>query len=344
MYNSREAWHTSSAMVPGTFNCSCWAGRGYSRMLPSASSMMRAIMLTASIGYFPVAVSAESITASDPSKIALATSEASARVGRGFSVIDSSIWVAVITGRRSSLALEMIVFCTTGTRSGLISTPRSPRATITASAARRIASRFSMACGFSSGADQLLRQQHVLRPPHKTHRDVIRPVLERKPQIRAVFRRQRRNAELQPGKVDALMLAECAAVHNLADHLALAHLLDAQLDEAVRKENTVARMNFPGQAREGCADARGIAENFGGSDGEPLPGAQHHRPATRQRPGADFRSLKVGQNRNRLFVFAGGRANQREVLCVLYVCAVREIQPCHVHPRREQRSEEHTSE
>src|SRR5437773_5505730 len=92
MYNSREAWHTSSAMVPGTFNCSCWAGRGYSRMLPSASSMMRAIMLTASIGYFPVAVSAESITASDPSKIALATSEASARVGRGFSVIDSSIW------------------------------------------------------------------------------------------------------------------------------------------------------------------------------------------------------------------------------------------------------------
>src|SRR6266566_3136751 len=106
MYNSREAWHTSSAMVPGTFNCSCWAGRGYSRMLPSASSMMRAIMLTASIGYFPVAVSAESITASDPSKIALATSEASARVGRGFSVIDSSIWVAVITGRRSSLAHE----------------------------------------------------------------------------------------------------------------------------------------------------------------------------------------------------------------------------------------------
>src|SRR5437016_4593402 len=60
-------------------------------MLDSASSIMRAIMLTASTGYFPVAVSAESITASEPSKIALATSEASARVGRGFSVLDSSI-------------------------------------------------------------------------------------------------------------------------------------------------------------------------------------------------------------------------------------------------------------
>ena len=72
--------------------------------------MMRAIMPTASIGYFPDAVSAESITASEPSKIALATSEASARVGRGFSVIDSSICVAVITGRRNSLARAIIAF------------------------------------------------------------------------------------------------------------------------------------------------------------------------------------------------------------------------------------------
>jgi hypothetical protein len=33
-----------------------------------------------------------------PSSTALATSVASARVGRGFLIIDSSIWVAVITG------------------------------------------------------------------------------------------------------------------------------------------------------------------------------------------------------------------------------------------------------
>ena len=112
--------------------------------------MTRAIMSTASTGYFPVAVSAESITASDASNIALATSEASARVGRGFSVMDSSICVAVITGRRNSLARAMTVFWTTGTRSGFISTPRSPRATITPSAARRIPSKFSIASGFSS--------------------------------------------------------------------------------------------------------------------------------------------------------------------------------------------------
>src|SRR5258706_595519 len=101
---SREAWHTSSATVSATYNRSCGAGRGNSVMLLSASSIMRAIMLTASTGYFPEAVSAESMTASEPSKIALATSEASARVGRGFSVMDSSICVAVITGRRNSAA------------------------------------------------------------------------------------------------------------------------------------------------------------------------------------------------------------------------------------------------
>ena len=150
MCSSRDAWHTSSATVSATFNFSCVAGRENSLMLASASSMIRAIMLTASTGYLPLAVSAESITASEPSKIAFATSEASARVGRGFSVMDSSICVAVITGRRNSRARAIIFFCTTGTRSGLISTPKSPRATMTPSETRKMPSRFSMASGFSS--------------------------------------------------------------------------------------------------------------------------------------------------------------------------------------------------
>ena len=38
------------------------------------------------------------MTASAPSKIAVAMSEHSARVGAGLSIIDSSIWVATITG------------------------------------------------------------------------------------------------------------------------------------------------------------------------------------------------------------------------------------------------------
>ena len=76
----------------------------------SAVSTIRAIVRTASTGYRPAAVSADSITASVPSSTALATSEASALVGRGFSVMDSNICVAVITITRRALAVRMIRF------------------------------------------------------------------------------------------------------------------------------------------------------------------------------------------------------------------------------------------
>ena len=114
-----------------------------------AVEAMRRIASTAITGCRPAAVSAESIRASVPSRIAFATSLASARVGRGFWIIDSSICVAVITGRPSCPARRMIRFCTSGTSSKGSSTPRSPRATITASAERRISSMYVRAVSFS---------------------------------------------------------------------------------------------------------------------------------------------------------------------------------------------------
>src|SRR3972149_4306038 len=56
------------------------------------------ITRTACTGYLPMDVSAESMMASVPSKMALATSVVSARVGRTESTIDSSISVAGMTG------------------------------------------------------------------------------------------------------------------------------------------------------------------------------------------------------------------------------------------------------
>jgi hypothetical protein len=75
---------------------------------------MRAIVCTASIGYSPAAVSPESISASAPSNTALATSDDSARVGRGCSIIDRYL-VATITGlpwlhpRRRSVSAPALV-------------------------------------------------------------------------------------------------------------------------------------------------------------------------------------------------------------------------------------------
>ena len=55
----------------------------------SAATQTRAIASTTFTGQRPVAVSAESMTASVPSITALATSETSARVGSGLVIIDS---------------------------------------------------------------------------------------------------------------------------------------------------------------------------------------------------------------------------------------------------------------
>ncbi len=100
-------------------------------------------------GYWPAADSADSIIASAPSKIAVATSETSARVGTGLAIIDSSIWVATTTGLPARRQARVMSFCTPGTFSSGISTPRSPRATISASARSRISARRATACGFS---------------------------------------------------------------------------------------------------------------------------------------------------------------------------------------------------
>ena len=100
----------------------------------SARAAMRAIVATVRAGSWPMAVSAESIRAAVPSKTALATSVASARVGVGAVTIDSSICVAVMhraaLGRMQS---RMMRFCRWGTSSIEQSMPRSPRATITPS-------------------------------------------------------------------------------------------------------------------------------------------------------------------------------------------------------------------
>ena len=65
----------------------------------STSQAIRCIICTACTGYLPTADSPESMTASVPSRMALATSLASARVGRGSPIMLSCICVAVMTGK-----------------------------------------------------------------------------------------------------------------------------------------------------------------------------------------------------------------------------------------------------
>ena len=96
----------------------------------SASMQTLAMAATARSGNFPAAVSAESMTASVPSMTAFATSETSALVGWGFSIMDSIICVAVITTLLRIRAKRISRFCSCGNWASPISTPKSPRATM----------------------------------------------------------------------------------------------------------------------------------------------------------------------------------------------------------------------
>ena len=133
---------------PGARNEPCGCGR-LSRNSSSVANATSFMMRTASRGYWPMAVSPESMQASPPSRIALATSVTSARVGRRECCMLSSICVAMITGFCWARQADTIRFCTTGICATSISTPKSPRATMIASDSSMMLSNWSRASGFS---------------------------------------------------------------------------------------------------------------------------------------------------------------------------------------------------
>ena len=81
--------------------------------------------------------------------MAFATSLTSARVGAGEEIIDSNIWVAVMTGLPPEMHSRVISFWRCGSSSMPNSEPRSPRAIMIAPAASMMPSRFATAAPVS---------------------------------------------------------------------------------------------------------------------------------------------------------------------------------------------------
>mmetsp|Transcript_19298 Transcript_19298/g.65578 ORF Transcript_19298/g.65578 Transcript_19298/m.65578 type:complete len:288 (-) Transcript_19298:650-1513(-) len=118
-----------------------------------------AMTASALLGCSPCAVSPESITASVPSRTAMEMSLTSARVGVGYSIMLSSMFVATITGLPSVRHRRMMSVCSIGTSSRGISAPRSPLATMAPSAASRIAAMF-----WTAFTDSILGRIPALAP------------------------------------------------------------------------------------------------------------------------------------------------------------------------------------
>ena len=153
--------------------------------------------------------------ASAPSKTAIDTSETSARVGTGAVIIDSSIWVATTTGLPARRAARVICFWMPGTASSGISTPRSPRATISASESSMISASRATACGFSifdikqrPAARDLARLGEIVGTLDEGQRHPVDAGLEHRVEVGAVLLGQRADRQLGVGQADALLVGD----------------------------------------------------------------------------------------------------------------------------------------
>ena len=238
----------------------------------SASTQMRAIDRTVSTGYLPLAVSAESITASVPSSTALATSDTSARVGTGLAIIDSIICVAVMVSLLCSRAMRIMRFCSAGTEASPTSTARSPRATMMPSRGRhdvlQRAGRHRFGAfdlgdqeGFAAGgAQQLPRHVHVRARFRKRHREKIHLDRGGGADVVHVLGRERRRGQAAAAAVDALVVRQHAAVVHAAVHPVALDPFHLEFDAAVVEQQHVARAHVARQFLIVQTDALLVAE------------------------------------------------------------------------------------
>ena len=229
----------------------------------------------------PDAVSADSITASDPSKIAFATSEASARVGREFVVIDSSICVAVIAKRPQMLARCSTRFCTIGTDFG-----RKLDAEVAAGDHDAIADvedvferidglRFlELGDDVDLVAAEVVKQRaqfdDVAAAADERRGDVVELVGDGEGDVFAILFRDRRNRQLGVGEIHPLLRRDRPAVNDARQHLRPVDRGDDQLDQPIIDEDALPELHLARQRRERRGDDRRVAHQRLGRDREHL--------------------------------------------------------------------------
>ena len=240
----------------------------------------------------------------------------------------------------------MMDFWMLGSSEKSISTPRSPRATITASAAARMLSMFSTPSGVLDLGDdadlgvvhiqQVADLIHVLCGAHKGGRDEIEALLDAEDDVIPVALAHIGHGQVDAGNIDALLVLDLAAVQHGADDVGVGHVPDGQLDQAVVQHDGAAGGHIVGQVLVGDGDDLVGALHLAGGQGEGLAFLQDLR-AVLELLEADLGALGIQQGRHRLVqLFPDGLQGLKTAL-VLLVGAVREIETGHVHPVFHQR-------
>ncbi len=174
-----------------------------------------------------MAVSAESITASVPSKTALATSLASARVRR-------QLHAEIAAGDHHAIGclenffelIECLGLFQFGDHGNIAVVSR----------------------------DDLLGSSDIGGGTHERESYYVNAVFKAKFKVLAVFGGKRRNGEGGAGQVNALVLAEKAAVDDLTFDFASTDAHDTKFDQAVGEQDAGIGPNFLGQGGKRSGD------------------------------------------------------------------------------------------
>ena len=203
-----------------------------------------------------------------PSRIALATSEASARVGRGFSIMLSSICVAVITTLPAAVRhlddalLEGRHLFRRQLHAEVAARHHHPVRSLEDRGRSSTASRFSILAmtGVVAAAGRMsaLHLLDVRGPAHERERDVVDAVPQAEGEVAAVLLREGRRRERDAGQVHALVRLQQPAVHDDALHLAPRTPDHLQLEVAVVEQDAVARRDVARQRVVRGRDALGV--------------------------------------------------------------------------------------
>ena len=184
--------------------------------------------------------------------------------------------------------------------------------------------------------DDLLDHADIGGAAHERESDGIDAVVEAEFEVFAVFFGQRRNGKRDAGKVDAFVLAQRAAVDDVAENVFAADAANAQFDQAVGEQDAGAGGDLAGEIGECGRDARGGAGHVLRCDGDDRAGFQQHGLVAFERSGADFRALQILQDADGAALALGGAAQALDVVGVIGVGAVGEVEAGDVHAEAEQ--------
>jgi hypothetical protein len=140
------------------------------------------------------------------------------------------------------------------------------------------------------------------------------------------FLGERGDADGNAGKIDAFVFAEQAAVDDFADYIVAVDFVDAEFEQAVGEQDAGALLNVFSEGFEGGADEGGGPLNFAGGDGEAAAGLEENRDVVFELGGTDLGALQIGEDTERLALFAADLADHLDEGQLLFVGSVREVE------------------